>query len=615
MAFSPNGLLGIASWDNCAYIVDQNGNLLNKKCGWDDMRDSDYLNGVFGFVNQDDYVYLFWEGKASWKVIDVGYKHNRAIALYDYGFVACNNYCAKYDFDGHLIWEVEVGGEVEEAVVHSGYVYLANKYGEKLQVLDLSLGQIVKEIEYDEAPSGVSVCGNYLAVTAKELYLYDISDPADPKLLWKTKGLEIDSYQHSPAFSPDCKYIAVANSKKELRIYDVEGNWVYRRHLPGIWSVAWWRDRISIGYKDGKVETYQVIGYVQRERSALVKAMVVVSNPNSYDLKDYQVRVRLPVDLKNKPIAITYNDSPVPFCYETTNYECTTDPTKGNGYVWIKVPFIPTNGETFLKVIVGTNGAVSGDKVFDFYDDFSYPNGPFEGNEKWEVHRYSDDRSKECVIDNGILWLVEKSWNKGCNVLAKNLRVKYNDKVVIEFEFKVDYVCGNVNDGDGLSLVIDGKDTAPDRGCSSGFRNQNQGINVNVNTGEGTRGSVSVSNTPEACSIGSDDLVYIDASPKKSQLSDGIVKVSLTGSEVRVRYEDLNPDGGRISGSMTYPIWNPGGLGYLMLGAGTSCSECSKSGCNSLDSAHGVDWIRVRKYADDMVVGIVVHLRNSDRLR
>ncbi|ABU81988.1 DUF2341 domain-containing protein [Ignicoccus hospitalis] len=107
---------------------------------------------------------------------------------------------------------------------------------------------------------------------------------------------------------------------------------------------------------------------------------VTIYNPNDYNLTEYQVRVELPDELKGREIAITYNNSPVPFCYETTNYECTTDSTKGDGYIWIKVPFIPANGKTGLKLAVGTNGAVNGDQVFDFYDDFN--EGQLDTN-KW----------------------------------------------------------------------------------------------------------------------------------------------------------------------------------------------------------------------------------------
>ena len=103
------------------------------------------------------------------------------------------------------------------------------------------------------------------------------------------------------------------------------------------------------------------------------------------------------------------------------------------------------------------NYAKSGDEVFDFYDDFD--SGTLDTN-KWEVSRYSGDTSNECVIEDGILWLVKKSNWKGCNIKAKGFTIKWYEKKTIEFRFKIDYVCGTINDGDGMALVIDGRDNS-----------------------------------------------------------------------------------------------------------------------------------------------------------
>ena len=99
--------------------------------------------------------------------------------------------------------------------------------------------------------------------------------------------------------------------------------------------------------------------------------LMIIHNPNSQALKGFQVRAQLPSVLQGKAISITYNGNPVPFCYETATGECTTDPAQGNGYVWVKVPYLPANGDVKLLVIAGTNGATKGDKVFIFCDDFN----------------------------------------------------------------------------------------------------------------------------------------------------------------------------------------------------------------------------------------------------
>jgi hypothetical protein len=97
-----------------------------------------------------------------------------------------------------------------------------------------------------------------------------------------------------------------------------------------------------------------------------------VYNPNTEALKNFQVRVQLPDALKSIPIKILDSQyNPVPFCYEMASGECTTDPTQGDGYIWVKVPYIPALGNSTLIIVQGNNTAVPGDKVFLLYDDFS----------------------------------------------------------------------------------------------------------------------------------------------------------------------------------------------------------------------------------------------------
>jgi len=55
----------------------------------------------------------------------------------------------------------------------------------------------------------------------------------------------------------------------------------------------------------------------------------------------------------------------------------------GNGYnLWVKIPYIPANGDTVVYIEKDSNYKPDGDKVFEFFDDF-------DGNEldrsKWEI--------------------------------------------------------------------------------------------------------------------------------------------------------------------------------------------------------------------------------------
>ncbi len=345
---------------------------------------------------------------------------------------------------------------------------------------------------------------------------------------------------------------------------------------------------------------------------------MIVHNPNSQDLTDFQVRAKLPSDLVGKPITIKdLSGNSVPFCYETSNGECTTDPAQGDGYIWVKVPSIPANGDAKLLVESGTNGAVEGDQVFDFYDDFNYPNGPFDGAGKWKVNRYSGDTSTECVIENGILWLVKKSEYKGCNIRASNFNLKYYQKVVIEFKFKVDYACGEANDGDGIALVIDGKDDEPYYGCHKGFYTLGQGIDIVIYTNDFVDGYVGIANGIDSCTPGSSAIDYLTLSSKSKDLDEGIVTVKLTGSKVLLHYEDLDPADGLKSGDVEADLWDPDGYGYFMIGAGTSLPYSASIFCvDDYDgSAHGIDWIRVRKYAPQEPTVSIALLKPGVRLR
>ncbi|HIQ50143.1 MAG TPA: DUF2341 domain-containing protein, partial [Nanoarchaeota archaeon] len=285
---------------------------------------------------------------------------------------------------------------------------------------------------------------------------------------------------------------------------------------------------------------------------------------------------------------------------------CGTASTK----IWIKVPEIPADGVALGYMYYGNSEATSesnGGTVFEFFDDFE----TLDTN-KWEVHRYAGDTNEECKVRNGILWLVEKSKWKSCNIKAKNFNIKYNDKYVIEFKFKIDYVCGTSHDGDGIALVIDGYDTSPGEvGCRKGFENTMQGLVVEIFTnaydsGCCNLGGVAIDNDTAGCYLNHDSVkasIPVYGNNKSYDLNDGIVTVYLTGNKIRVHYKDLNPDNGYLEDTIETNVWDPNGNGYFMFGASAGYSECPG---DDRDSAHGIDWVLVRKYAEEEPITITV---------
>jgi len=98
---------------------------------------------------------------------------------------------------------------------------------------------------------------------------------------------------------------------------------------------------------------------------------VQIINQNSYDLIDYQVRIditNLTQYLGTQLIQITdTNGNKLNFCYEQTNGGCNTTPSN---IIWVKVPFIPAKGATYLVITKSdTNEATSGKDVFIFYEE------------------------------------------------------------------------------------------------------------------------------------------------------------------------------------------------------------------------------------------------------
>jgi hypothetical protein len=100
--------------------------------------------------------------------------------------------------------------------------------------------------------------------------------------------------------------------------------------------------------------------------------LVVVQNPNSIPLVNYQVKVPLPKELYGKNLLLVDNvTKPLDFCYETYTGSCIDEPEQGNGNIWVRVPYVEPHGKFQVYILVGPNGATNGDRVFYFYEDFN----------------------------------------------------------------------------------------------------------------------------------------------------------------------------------------------------------------------------------------------------
>jgi len=103
-----------------------------------------------------------------------------------------------------------------------------------------------------------------------------------------------------------------------------------------------------------------------------------LNNPNSCNLSDFQIKINLSgvksiIDSWPYFKVTTTDGTIVPFTYEKSNGEVTDIKTEWDtSSIWIKIPSISANSNIVLYIMPSSvETAVSGDDIFDFYDDFN----------------------------------------------------------------------------------------------------------------------------------------------------------------------------------------------------------------------------------------------------
>jgi len=125
------------------------------------------------------------------------------------------------------------------------------------------------------------------------------------------------------------------------------------------------------------------------------RTAVTISNPNSADLADFQVKVVLDSNwpgwshVKEDGGDIrfaTADGTAIPYWVESWDY------TNNHAEIWIKVPSIPASGSTTVYLYYGNPSAESesnGEAVFEFFDDFTADTG------KWTLIGSNSEKNYE----------------------------------------------------------------------------------------------------------------------------------------------------------------------------------------------------------------------------
>ncbi|NPA84374.1 MAG: hypothetical protein GXO07_00005 [Crenarchaeota archaeon] len=270
LAFSDNGNLAVAHYDDCVYFFSLDGTQLNSYCGDDDMDDVSYAAGIFAVAGYDQgAIFLFSKAGTFIRRVDVGDPYDTAVTMLPNGnFIACDGKCGLFTADGDMIWSFDSGTVRNGPAVYQGYVYIPSLGNDKLYIV--KDGMEVNSISYDVGVKDVGVCNNYLiVVTADTIYAYELSDPVHPQLLWYRGGLATTGggdgdYSQNLALAPDCRYAAVADSgNDQVKIFRIsDGELVYTYSFnDAVRGIAWWKDVIAVSVDGFGVYIYRLEGY------------------------------------------------------------------------------------------------------------------------------------------------------------------------------------------------------------------------------------------------------------------------------------------------------------------------------------------------------------------
>jgi len=242
----------------CVQFLTTNGVLINERCFDAIINSVDHYENLFVFVTSGGSVYITDSEGSILHQFQVPLKYDNAVKLFKNRVLLCGYGCALYNFRGKLIWQRSMDHLIGTPSSYDDVLYVPSVITKKLFVANLTNGNEITKIYIGDVIYSAETCKNYLVVAgAKELYLFNITNPIEPSFLWDMKGGKL---VEEVSISPNCKYIAVLDTaSKAINILDTDGNLLVSRVF---WSqpvgVTWGKE-LLVALANGHVLAFELV--------------------------------------------------------------------------------------------------------------------------------------------------------------------------------------------------------------------------------------------------------------------------------------------------------------------------------------------------------------------
>ncbi|UXD22136.1 hypothetical protein IPA_02040 [Ignicoccus pacificus DSM 13166] len=178
------------------------------------------------------------------------------------GCTAFKVYLDKFDkFDKSIVeelWHLSFYGLVDKRIEYrEGLLYMPVVLGDLL-ITDVESGRVLNRLKFGKynTPMSVALRENelYLLLT-RELRVYDISSPEEPKLLWKKK---LPTEAIDVAVSNRGEIAITFSGDNSFIVLDPEGNTIFRKRVSyTMQGVAWLDDILLVGVLPDQLHAYK----------------------------------------------------------------------------------------------------------------------------------------------------------------------------------------------------------------------------------------------------------------------------------------------------------------------------------------------------------------------